>query len=196
MMFHYITMTVTTDVRNVCICRLEDTDNYILQCGHVTGSNARGCVYFIDRGNGIGNITGTIARSNSAGVAVELSDISNAFDELLAYDLEFDNTTGTLPISGNLSNTEMCTTSTTTGNPSPKTRVFIQYTISTLKQLWCYVLRKCTLFMLHLLGDVFQFRQTFPWRWLANNHQCYCHCCRDGTSPWSYWWHCCNSQKE
>ena len=99
-------ITATTDVRNVSLCQLEDTNSYLIQCGHVAGSNVQGCVYFFGT-----DVTGIIARNNSAGVTVELADI-NSYSEVLVYDLEIDNTTGTLPIRMDVSGIEMCPTST------------------------------------------------------------------------------------
>ena len=75
------------------VSQVEDSI-YSIQCGYVTGSDARGCVYVIRGGDVLGNVIGTIDRSNSAGVIMELT----CYSEVLAYDWESDNSTGTLPV--------------------------------------------------------------------------------------------------
>ena len=107
---------VTTDVQNVRICRVEDSNSYLIQCGYVTGSDARGCVYVTRGGDVMGNVTGTIARSNSAGVTVELT--GSIYTDLLAYDWESEDSVSSLPIIVNISDATInaCNATTTTGN--------------------------------------------------------------------------------
>ncbi len=47
------------------------------------------------------NITGIINRTNSEGVRIEVPNIG-CYREVLAFDLESDNTTGTLPVRGSI----------------------------------------------------------------------------------------------
>ena len=83
------------------------------------GSNARGCVYFISS-DGMENVTGTIARNNSAGVTVELASVTY---KTLAYDWENDNSIGTLPVrvDSDYSSIEICPTITTTSGTDQST---------------------------------------------------------------------------
>ncbi len=107
-------LVVTTDVQSVSICLVGGT-TYSIQCSYVMGSNARGCVYFI-MGTAVGNVTGAIVRSNSEGVTVELPTL-DGYNEVLAYDWESDNSTGTLPIK--VMGSKLCpiTAIITTGTP-------------------------------------------------------------------------------
>ena len=87
------------------MCRKEVTI-YSIQCSYINGSNAQGCVYVLVS-MVVGNITGTIKRTSSEGDVVTISNI-RYYKEVLAYDWESDNTTGTLPIRGNVNFNEMC----------------------------------------------------------------------------------------
>ena len=53
------------------------------------------------------SITGTIRRTSSEGDLVNISNIGY-YKEVLAYDWESDNTTGTLPIRGNINSNKIC----------------------------------------------------------------------------------------
>ena len=55
----------------------------------------------------VGNITGTIRRTSSEGDLVTISNIGY-YKEVLAYDWESDNTTGTISIRGIINLNEMC----------------------------------------------------------------------------------------
>ena len=55
----------------------------------------------------VGNITGTIRRTSSKGDLVNISNIGY-YKEVLAYDWESDNTTGTISIRGIINLNEMC----------------------------------------------------------------------------------------
>ena len=79
---------------------------YSIQCSYINGSNAQGCVYVLV-GMVVGNITGTIERTSSEGDVVAIFNIG-CYKEVLAYDWESDNTTGTLPIRGNINSNETC----------------------------------------------------------------------------------------
>ena len=89
----------------VIVCRREETI-YSVQCSYINGSNAKGCVYVLVS-MVVGNITGTIKRTNSEGDLVTISNIG-CYKAVLAYDWESDNTTGTLPIRGNINSNETC----------------------------------------------------------------------------------------
>ena len=92
---------MTTDVQSVTVSR-RNNGTYSIQCSYITGSDARGCVYILVSGvEGVGNITGTIERTNSEGLVIELHNAS-CYSEVLAYDWERDNTTGSLPIRGQI----------------------------------------------------------------------------------------------
>ena len=88
----------TTDVQNVRICQVEDSNSYLIQCGYVTGSDARGCSYCL-LSDSQAKLNGTIDRSNSGGAGFDI----NSYSELLAYDWEIDNTTGTLSVREDIS---------------------------------------------------------------------------------------------
>ncbi len=92
---------MTTDVEEVSF-RLVDNTTYSIQCSYISGSNARGCVFILVGGvEGVANITGIINRTSSEGVKIEVPNIGN-YREVLAFDLESDNTTGTLPVRGSI----------------------------------------------------------------------------------------------
>ena len=55
----------------------------------------------------MGNITGTIKRTNSEGDLLNISNIG-CYKEVLAYDWESDNTTGTISIRENINSNETC----------------------------------------------------------------------------------------
>ena len=95
----------TTDVEMVTACRREGTI-YSIQCSYINNSNAQGCIYVLVS-MVVGNITGIIKRTSSEGDLVTISNIGY-YKEVLAYDWESDNTTGTLPIRGNINSNEMC----------------------------------------------------------------------------------------
>ncbi len=100
---------MTTDVEEVRQCLVENT-TYSIQCSFISGSNAHGCVFILVSGvEGVANITGIINRTSSEGVRIEIPNIGN-YREMLAFDLESDNTTGTLPLRGNIT-FDMCPTS-------------------------------------------------------------------------------------
>ena len=103
----YFFITVTTDVQEVKLCQVR-SDIYSIQCSYINGSDAQGCTYtLVSNTTEIENITGIINRKNLEGKQVKISD-KNSYVELLAYDLESDNTTGTLPIRGNINSGAVC----------------------------------------------------------------------------------------
>ena len=72
------------------------------------GSDVPGCVYVISSDDVMENVTGAIARNNSEGVTVDLAKVT-CYNEVLAYDWESDNTTGTLPVKADIDSTiEAC----------------------------------------------------------------------------------------
>ncbi len=85
---------------------MENT-TYSIQCIYISGTDARGCVLILVRG--VANITDIINRTSYEGVRIEVPNIGN-YSEVLAFDLESDNTTGTLPVRGNIT-FDMCPTS-------------------------------------------------------------------------------------
>ena len=101
----------TTDVQSVSICLVRGT-TYLIHCNYVMGSDARGCVYVITGDDVMGNVTGTIARSNSIGVIAELAD-GNTYSEIFAYDWENDNSSGSLPVLESILSIETCPITTT-----------------------------------------------------------------------------------
>ena len=134
---------VTTDVQSVSICRVSGT-TYSVQCGYVMGSDARGCVYVIMGDDVMGNVTGTIARGNSGGETVDLADPS-CFSEVLAYDWESDNTTGTLPIRRQV-NSSITGSCPSTLTPATDDISKYHYALMSLSSLSLY-------YMVHLSGD-------------------------------------------
>ena len=106
-------LSATTDVQSVSICRVEGTSTYSIQCGYVTGSTDAGCAYTVV-GEGVLE-SGTIARGDSDGVTVELAG-GTCCSEVLACDweTESENTTCAPPaVRVNISSsTEMCPTTT------------------------------------------------------------------------------------
>ncbi len=106
---------VTTDVERVSLCLVENTTYSI----HISGSNARGCVFILVSGvEGVANITGIINRTSSQGVRIEVPNIG-CYREVLAFDLKSDNTTGTLPVRGSIEyHPFLCPVSTSTADDS------------------------------------------------------------------------------
>ena len=101
---YHLNITATTDVQSVTISR-DQGDIYSIQCSYVTGSDAIGCVYIlVSNKTNVNNFTGTLERTR---MLVEISNIG-CYLEVLAYDLERDNTTGTLPIRENINSSETC----------------------------------------------------------------------------------------
>ncbi len=99
--------------------RLVENITYSIQCSYISGSNARGCVFILVSGvEGVANITGIINRTSSEGVRIEVPNIGS-YREVLAFDLESDNTTGTLPVRGSIeSHPFQCPVSTCTADDS------------------------------------------------------------------------------
>ncbi len=97
---------------------MENT-TYSIQCSYISGSNARGCVFILVSGvEGLANITGIINRTSSEGVRIEVPNIGN-YREVLAFDVESDNTTGTLPVRGSIESCPfLCPVSTSTADDS------------------------------------------------------------------------------
>ncbi len=96
-------------MEEVRLCLVENT-TYSIQCVYISGSNTRGCVFILVGGvEGVANITGIINRTSSEGVRIEVPNIGN-YSEVLAFDLESDNTTDMLPLRGNIT-FDMCPTS-------------------------------------------------------------------------------------
>ena len=81
---------------------------YSIKCRFITGSDARGCVYTLVGVEGVENITGTIERTNSEGVVI---NDATCFREILAYDWENDNSTGSVSIMRDTSSLLGCPTS-------------------------------------------------------------------------------------
>ncbi len=81
---------------------------YSIQCSYISGTDARGCVFILVGGvEGVANITGIINRTSSEGVRIEVPNIG-CYREVLAFDLESDNTTGTLPVRENVTLFDIC----------------------------------------------------------------------------------------
>ncbi len=96
-------------MEDVRLCLVENT-TYSIRCSYISGSNARGCVFILVGGEeGVANITGIINRTSSEGVRIEVPNIGS-YREVLAFDLENDNTTDILPLRGNIT-FDMCPTS-------------------------------------------------------------------------------------
>ncbi len=96
-------------MEEVRLCLVENT-TYSIQCIYISGSNSRGCVFIlVDGVEGVANITGIINRTSSEGVRIEVPNIDH-YREVLAFDLESDNTTDILPLRGNIT-FDMCPTS-------------------------------------------------------------------------------------
>ena len=86
---------------------VEDT-TYSIKCSYISGSDARGCVFILVGGvEGVANITGIINRTSSEGVLIDVPNIG-CYREVLAFDLESDNTTGTLPVRRNITSVNIC----------------------------------------------------------------------------------------
>ncbi len=103
---------MTTDLEEVQLYLVENT-TYSIQCSYISGSNARGCVFILVGGvEGVANITGIVNRTSSEGVRIKVPNIG-CYREVLAFDLESDNTTGTLPVRGNITmiTMDMCPSS-------------------------------------------------------------------------------------
>ena len=102
-----INVVVTTDVQSVTVSRLE-RDTYSIQCNYITGSDAIGCVYtLVSNKKEVSDLSGTLKRTSLGGMVVEIPNVG-CYREVLAYDLERDNTTGTLPIRGEVNFSEPC----------------------------------------------------------------------------------------
>ncbi len=92
---------MTSDVEEIRLCLVKNT-TYSIQCSYISGSNTRGCVFTLVSGvEGVANITGIINRTSSEGVRIEVPNIG-FYRKVLAFDLESDNTTGTLPVRGSI----------------------------------------------------------------------------------------------
>ncbi len=101
-------------MEEIRLCLVENT-TYFIQCVYISGSNACGCVFILVSGvEGLANITGIINRTSSEGVRIEVPNIGS-FREVLAFDLESDNTTDILPLRGNIK-FDMCPTSKSSYN--------------------------------------------------------------------------------
>ena len=96
-------IVVTTDVQGVNFTRV-DENIYFIQCSYLSGSDVSGCVYVLVSGEeGVENVTGFIER-DSNGVTLEVANIG-CYSEVLAYD----NSSGSLPVTTNISLTnETC----------------------------------------------------------------------------------------
>ena len=95
---------VTTDVQGVNFTRVEE-NIYFIQCSYLSGSDVSGCVYVLLSGEeGVENVTGFIERDTN-GVTLEVANIG-CYSEVLAYY----NSTGSLPVSTNISNEITCPT--------------------------------------------------------------------------------------
>ena len=104
---------VTTDVQSVSVNKENDT-TYSIRCSYISGSDASGCVFILVGGvEGVVNITGIMNRTSSEGVLIVVPNIG-CYREVLAFDLESDSTTGTLPVRGNITSVDMCLMFTTT----------------------------------------------------------------------------------
>ncbi len=105
-------------MERVSLCLVENT-TYSIQCSYISGSNARGCVFILVGGvEGVANITGIINRTSSEGVRIEVPNIG-CYREVLAFDVESDNTTGTLPVRGSIEYRPfLCPVSTSTADDS------------------------------------------------------------------------------
>ncbi len=105
-------------MEKVSFCLVENT-TYSIQCSYISGSNARGCVFTLVSGvEGVANITGIINRTSSEGVRIEVPNIGS-YREVLAFDLESDKTTGTLPVRGSIEFCPLiCPVSTSTADDS------------------------------------------------------------------------------
>ena len=102
---HPPSIIATGSVQDVSICQVTAT-NYSIQCIYLNGSEVDGCGYtLVGR---TGNRTGYIERSNSEGVIVDLTDIT----EILA----FANVTDAITVSKDIDigSVEMCPPSITT----------------------------------------------------------------------------------
>ncbi len=95
-------------MEGVRLCLVGNT-TYSIQCSYISGSNARGCVFILVGGVGVANITDIINRTSSEGVRIEIPNI-DLYSEVLAFDLESDNTTDILAVRGNIT-FDMCPTS-------------------------------------------------------------------------------------
>ena len=110
-----LSLIVTTDVQSVTVSR-RNNGTYSIQCSYITGSDAHGCVYIlVSEVKGVKNIKGTIERTNSEGLAIELHNASY-YGEVLAYDWERDNTTGSLSIRGCITSLAIVVCPTLNGN--------------------------------------------------------------------------------
>ena len=99
--------TVTTDVQTVQLCQLRN-NTYLIRCSFISGSVAQGCNFTLKSTRAsVQNITGTIYRRNHRGVQSEIPTISS-YNEVLAYDLEIDNTIGALPIRESINPNAVC----------------------------------------------------------------------------------------
>ena len=85
--------------------QLEDDNTVKLQCMFVTGSDAIGCQVILQLVGQAGSSTENLTRENthtSAMKVVKLTESSTCISEIFAFDIDFNESVGSLPIPGKL----------------------------------------------------------------------------------------------
>ena len=98
---------VTTDVQSVSLCSIDDS-TYAVSCTFLNGSSSHGCTYTLTGGSpDIQDLTGTVERSNVEGEILEIPNLSD-YTAVLAVDIESDNSSGNVSITGSISLIHEC----------------------------------------------------------------------------------------
>ena len=111
--------TDTTDVQNVTAVPLNNTNNFMLQCLFVTGSNARGCMVVLV--SEFRNVTENLTRedsNNTISGALNVTGILTNFCEVFGFDIESDGSIGTLAIPGIIKSDVLSCSNDNTGTTS------------------------------------------------------------------------------
>ena len=98
---HLILHTDTTDVQSVKVAEVADSESVWIKCSFMAGSDATGCmVVFLGE---LGNTTVTLMKDVNDKVKMIVHKLPFplvCYDQVFAYDIESDGSTGTLAVPG------------------------------------------------------------------------------------------------